>query len=145
MDEAASRLRMQVDSKPEALDEIDRRLLQLRIEAEALKKEKDTASKDRLKTIESEIGELQTKSDELTTAWAAEKNKLKGAASAKEELDRAYAAMAEAQRVGDLTRASELKYATIPTLEARIAAVENTDDGSDGLVSEVVRPEQIAG
>ena len=146
MDEAASRLRMQVDSKPEALDEIDRRLMQLRIEAEALKKEKDTASKDRLQTLEEDIAELQTQSDELTTAWAAEKDKLKGAASAKEELDRAHADMAEAQRVGDLSRASELKYATIPALEARIAEVEKQEggDAEDGLVSEVVRPEHIA-
>ena len=146
MDEAASRLRMQVDSKPEALDEIDRRLMQLRIEAEALKKEKDTASKDRLQTLEEDIAELQTQSDELTTAWAAEKDKLKGAASAKEELDRALADMAEAQRVGDLSRASELKYATIPALEARIAEVEKQEggDAEDGLVSEVVRPEHIA-
>ncbi len=146
MDEAASKIRMQVDSKPEALDEIDRRLMQLRIEAEALKKEKDDASKDRLKTIEGEIGELQTKSEELTTAWAAEKEKLKGTASAKEELDRAYANMAEAQRVGDLTKASELKYATIPALEARIAEVEKGGDGEadTGLVTEVVRPSDIA-
>ena len=147
MDEAASRLRMQVDSKPEELDEIDRRLLQLKIEAEALKKEKDAASKDRRKTIEGEIAELQTKSDELTTAWAAEKDKLKGAASAKEELDRAYAEMAEAQRVGDLQKASELKFATIPNLEKRIADVEGSEDADadDGLVSEVVRPDHIAG
>ncbi|MEO1660796.1 MAG: ATP-dependent chaperone ClpB [Pseudomonadota bacterium] len=147
MDEAASRLRMQVDSKPEELDEIDRRLLQLKIEAEALKKEKDTASKDRRKTIEGEIAELQTKSDELTTAWAAEKDKLKGAASAKEELDRAYAEMAEAQRVGDLQKASELKFATIPDLEKRISDVEGSEDieTDDGLVSEVVRPDHIAG
>lgn len=146
MDEAASRLRMQVDSKPEELDEIDRRLLQLRIEAEALKKEKDDASKDRLQSIEGEIGELQTKSDELTTAWAAEKDKLKGAASAKDELDRAYAEMAEAQRVGDLQKASELKFSTIPELEKRISDVEGSDDaGTDeGLVSEVVRPDHIA-
>ncbi|MHA7898323.1 MAG: ATP-dependent chaperone ClpB [Henriciella sp.] len=146
MDEAASRLRMQVDSKPEELDEIDRRLLQLRIEAEALKKEKDDASKDRLKTIEGEIGELQTKSDELTTAWAAEKDKLKGAASAKDELDRAYAEMAEAQRVGDLQKASELKFSTIPALEKRIADVEGKDEAGqeEGLVSEVVRPDHIA-
>ena len=146
MDEAASRLRMQVDSKPEELDEIDRRLLQLRIEAEALKKEKDSASKDRLKTIEGEIGELQTKSDELTTAWAAEKDKLKGAASAKDALDRAYAEMAEAQRVGDLQKASELKFSTIPALEKRIADVESGDENErdDGLVSEVVRPDHIA-
>ncbi|MEM6535228.1 MAG: ATP-dependent chaperone ClpB [Pseudomonadota bacterium] len=144
MDEAASRLRMQVDSKPEELDEIDRRLLQLRIETEALKKEKDAASKDRLKTIEGEISELQTKSDELTTAWAAEKDKLKGAASAKDALDRAYAEMAEAQRRGDLQKASELKFATIPNLEKMIADAETADEGDDGLVSEVVRPDHIA-
>ena len=149
MDEAASRLRMQVDSKPEALDEIDRRLLQLKIEAEALKKEKDQASKDRLAAIEDQIDELQSESDELTTTWAAEKDKLKGAASAKEELDRANADMAEAQRRGDLSRASELKYSVIPELEARIAAVEKAEaeDGSEpdsGLVSEVVRPQHIA-
>lgn len=146
MDEAASRLRMQVDSKPEELDEIDRRLMLLRIEVEALKKEKDRASKDRLATIESEISELQPKSDELTTAWSAEKNKLKGAAAAKEQLDRAYADMAEAQRRGDLTKASELKFSTIPGLEKLITEVEGEEDeGDDGLVSEVVRPEDIAG
>ncbi|WP_084396223.1 ATP-dependent chaperone ClpB [Henriciella aquimarina] len=148
MDEAASRLRMQVDSKPEALDEIDRRLLQLKIEAEALKKEKDQASKDRLAAIEEQIEDLQAQSDELSTAWAAEKDKLKGAASAKEELDRAHAEMAEAQRRGDLSRASELKYSVIPQLEERIAAVEKaeTDNGEaqEGLVSEVVRPEHVA-
>lgn len=145
MDEAASRLRMQVDSKPEELDEIDRRLLQLKIEAEALKKEKDDASKDRLASIESEIAGLQSQSDELTTAWAAEKQKLKGAASAKEDLDRAFAEMAEAQRVGDLSKASELKYAVIPNLEEQIAAAERGGDGDEnGLVSEVVRAEHIA-
>ncbi len=148
MDEAASRLRMQVDSKPEELDEIDRRLLQLKIEAEALKKEKDQASRDRLEAIETEIDDLQGQSDDISTAWAAEKDKLKGAASAKEELDRAHAEMAEAQRSGDLSRASELKYAVIPELEARISAVETSesdDSSSDtGLVSEVVRPENIA-
>ena len=145
MDEAASRLRMQVDSKPEELDEIDRRLLQLKIEAEALKKEKDTASKERLSTLEGEIAELQAESDELTTAWAAEKEKLKGAASAKDQLARAESELAEAQRTGDLARASELKYATIPALEKQIAAAEGTEDGADGgLVSEVVRPEHVA-
>ena len=143
MDEAASFIRMQVDSKPEELDEVDRRLMQLRIEAEALKKEKDSASKDRLETIEQEIGELATRSDELATTWSAEKEKLKGAASAKERLDRARADMAEAERTGDLSAASELKYATIPALEAEIASVEGKkEDG--GLVSEVVRPEHIA-
>ncbi len=145
MDEAAARLRMQVDTKPEELDEIDRRLMQLRIEAEALKKEKDAASQDRLKTIEVEIGELDTRSDELTTAWSAEKNKLKGAASAKEQLDRAQSDMAEAQRQGDLAKASELKFSTIPALEKLIAEVEAKGDAEGGLVSEVVRPEHIAG
>ena len=145
MDEAASRLRMQVDSKPEELDEIDRRLLQLKIEAEALKKEADTASQDRLQSLEGEIGELQARSDELTTAWAAEKDKLKGAASAKEQLDRAYAEMAEAQRQGDLAKASEIKFSIIPKLEQMIADVEGRGDSEDeGLVSEVVRPEHIA-
>jgi len=147
MDEAASRLRMQVDSKPEALDEIDRRLLQLKIEAEALKKEKDDASKERLQTIEGEIAGLQTESDELTTAWAAEKQKLKGAASAKDQLARAETDLAEAQRTGDLARASELKYATIPALEKQIAEAEGRGEADDaqGLVSEVVRPEHVAG
>jgi ATP-dependent Clp protease ATP-binding subunit ClpB len=144
MDEASARLRMQIDSKPEELDEIDRRLLQLKIEAEALKREKDAASKDRLKTLEGDISELQAKSDELTSAWSAEKNKLKGTATAKEQLDRAYADMAEAQRTGDLTRASELKFATIPELEKQIRDVEGSEDAEDGLVSEVVRPEHIA-
>ncbi len=144
MDEAASRLRMQVDSKPEELDEIDRRLMQIRIEAEALKKEKDKSSKERLQDIEKEIGELQAKSSELTAAWSAEKQKLQGAASAKEKLDRAFADMAEAERTGDLTKASELKYGTIPQLEAEIAAVESGDTPSGGLVSEVVQPDHIA-
>jgi ATP-dependent Clp protease ATP-binding subunit ClpB len=144
MDEAASRLRMQVDSKPEELDEIDRRLLQLKIEAEALKKEKDAASKERLNTLEEEIAELQAHSDELTTAWSAEKNKLKGAATAKEQLDRAYAEMAEAQRQGDLAKASELKFATIPQLEKLIRETEGSEDGGGGVVSEVVKPEDIA-
>jgi ATP-dependent Clp protease ATP-binding subunit ClpB len=144
MDEASSRLRMQVDSKPEELDEIDRRLLQLKIEVEALKKEKDAASQDRLKTLEEEIGELQAHSDELTTAWSAEKDKLKGAASAKEQLDRAYADMAEAQRQGDLGKASELKFATIPALEKLIKDTEGSEDSGGGVVSEVVKPEDIA-
>ncbi|MEO0816866.1 MAG: ATP-dependent chaperone ClpB [Pseudomonadota bacterium] len=145
MDEAASRLRMQVDSKPEELDEIDRRLLQLKIEAEALKKEKDDASRERLASLEGEISELQTQSDELTTAWAAEKQKLKGAASAKDALARAETELAEAQRTGDLAKASELKYATIPALEKQIREAEGAGDGDDGgLVSEVVRPEHVA-
>ncbi len=144
MDEAASRLRMQVDSKPEELDEIDRRLLQLKIEAEALKKEKDAASVERLKTLEGDIASLESRSRELTTAWSAEKEKLKGAAAAKEKLDRAYSEMAEAQRQGDLTRASELKFSVIPSLQKLITDIESKDDDDSGLVSEVVRPEHVA-
>ena len=144
MDEAASHLRMEVDSKPEELDEIDRRIMQLRIETEALKKEKDAASKDRLKSLEKEIGELQSTSDELTSIWSAERNKLKGAAAAKEQLDRAFANLAEAERTGDLARASELKYGEIPRLEADIASVEGDKGEANTLVSEVVRPDDIA-
>src|SRR5689334_2804647 len=117
MDEAASRLRMAVESKPEELDEIDRRLMQIRIEAEALKKEKDDASKDRLKRREAEIKELQAKSDEISNAWKAEKSRLAGATSAKEQLDRARAELADAERRGDFSAAGEIKYGRIPALE----------------------------
>ena len=110
MDEAASRLRMAVESKPEELDEIDRRLTQIRIEAEALKKEKDEASQDRLRRREAEIVELQAKSDEITQAWKAEKNRLAGATSAKEKLERARTELADAERRSDWARACELKY-----------------------------------
>jgi ATP-dependent Clp protease ATP-binding subunit ClpB len=144
MDEAASRLRMQVDSKPEELDEIDRRLTQLQIEAQALRKESDDASKDRLAKIEVEIGELQTRSDELTTAWRAEKERLAGATSAKERLDRVRAELAEAERNADWSRASELKYGEIPQLEEMIRAQEGGEREGPGLVSEVVQPEHIA-
>ncbi len=145
MDEAASHLRMEVDSKPEELDEIDRRVMQLRIESEALKKEKDSASRERVHVLEKQIGELQASSDELTSIWSAEKNKLKGAAAAKEQLDRAFADLAEAERTGDLARASELKYGAIPKLESQIALVEGDKNGeANTLVSEVVRPNDIA-
>src|SRR5262249_32939582 len=114
MDEAASRLRMQVDSKPEELDEIDRRAMQLKIEREALKKETDEASKRRLEKIEGEIADLEEKSAALTAAWAAEKDKLASATQAKEQLDRLRADLADAERRGDLARASEIKYGKIP-------------------------------
>ncbi len=145
MDEASARLRMQVDSKPEALDEIDRRLMQLRIEAEALKREKDDASRDRLKRIDTEIGGLQTRSDELTTAWRAEKERMAGATTAKEKLDRLRAELADAERRADWSRASQLKYGEIPALEAQVAQAENGDGTpGGGLVSESVEPEHIA-
>ena len=147
MDEAASRLRMAVESKPEELDEIDRRLMQLKIEAQALKKETDDASKDRLTKISAEIEELQAKSDEITTAWQAEKSRLGGATQAKEQLDRARAELAEAERQSDWDKAGELKYSVIPQLEQQIADAEGASDESDatgGLVKEVVDEEAIA-
>jgi ATP-dependent Clp protease ATP-binding subunit ClpB len=147
MDEAASRLRMAVESKPEELDEIDRRLMQLRIEVEALKKEKDDASRDRLKRREAEIKELQAKSDEITTAWKAEKDRLAGGTQAKERLDKARAELADAERRSDWARAGQIKYGDIPALEKLIADAEGKENGAvEGkpLVKEVVDAEAIA-
>jgi ATP-dependent Clp protease ATP-binding subunit ClpB len=149
MDEAASRLRMAVESKPEELDEIDRRLMQIRIEAEALKKEKDEASRERLKRREAEIKELQAKSNEISSAWKAEKDRLAGATSAKEKLDRARAELADAERRGDFSRAGEIKYGQIPALEKLIAEAEGKADGvgekgKQPLVKEVVDADAIA-
>jgi ATP-dependent Clp protease ATP-binding subunit ClpB len=143
MDEAASRLRMQVDSKPEELDELDRRTLQLKIELEALKKEKDAASQERLKKLAVEIGELETRSKELTATWSAEKQKLQITSKSKEELERAQTEYENAVRRGDLARASELKYGRIPQLEKQIADAEKAG-AAGGLVKEVVDAEQIA-
>jgi ATP-dependent Clp protease ATP-binding subunit ClpB len=140
VDEAASRLRMQVDSKPEELDELDRRLLQLKIEREALKREEDAASRDRLEKLEHELADLQERSDAMTTAWRNEKERLQGAQKLKEQLDQARSEMEVAERRGDYARASELKYGVIPQLERDIAARQ-----SDGrLVNEAVTEEQIA-
>ncbi len=147
MDEAAARLRMAVESKPEELDEIDRRLMQIRIEAEALKKEKDDASKDRLKRREAEIRELQAKSDEISAAWKAEKGRLAGATSAKDKLDKVRAEMADAERRSDWARAGEIKYGEIPALEKLIAESEGksaTGDEKAPLVKEEVDEEAIA-
>ena len=149
MDEAAARLRMAVESKPEELDEIDRRLMQIRIEAEALKKEKDDASRDRLKRREAEIKELQAKSDEISATWRAEKTRLAGATNAKERLDRARADLADAERRGDFSRAGEIKYGDIPALEKLISEAEGRTDASDKnakapLVKEVVDADAIA-
>jgi len=143
IDEAAARLRMAVDSKPEELDELDRRLVQLKIEFEALKKESDAASKDRAQKLESEIRDLETRSGELTAAWSAEKQKLQTAAKAKEELDRLNTEYENAVRQGDLTRASELKYGRIPQVEKQVADLQAKGEG--GLVHEVVDDEAIAG
>ncbi len=146
MDEAASRLRMAVESKPEELDEIDRRLMQLRIEVEALKKEKDEASRDRMVKREAEIKELQAKSDEITAAWRAEKDRLAGATSAKDQLDKARAELADAERRGDFSRAGEIKYGRIPALEKLISDAEKTGGGDKpgALVKEEVDADAIA-
>ena len=140
IDEAASRLRMQVDSKPEELDELDRRVLQLKIEREALKRETDAASRERLTKLEAELAGLQEKSDALTAAWKAEKEKLVENQSIKERLDRARSDVEVAQRRGDLQRASELLYGVIPDLEKQMAKAQ---DGGQ-LVNEAVTEEQVA-
>ena len=140
IDEAASRLRMQVDSKPEELDELDRRVLQLKIEREALKRETDSASRERLTKLEAELAGLEEKSDALTAAWKAEKEKLVENQSIKERLDRARSDVEVAQRRGDLQRASELLYGVIPDLEKQMAKAQ---DGGQ-LVNEAVTEEQIA-
>ncbi|HRD46978.1 MAG TPA: AAA family ATPase, partial [Caulobacter sp.] len=146
VDEAASRVRMAVDSKPEELDEIDRRLVQLKIEREALKKETDAASKQRLENLEVEIDDLQHDSDEMTARWKAEKEKVGSAAQAREALDRLRAELVAAQRAGDLQRASEIAYGQIPQLEKRLAEEESkaAEGAGDTLTPEVVDAEQIA-
>ncbi|MEM9349620.1 MAG: ATP-dependent chaperone ClpB [Pseudomonadota bacterium] len=141
MDEAASRLRMQVDSKPEELDALDRQILQLQIEAEALKKEDDAASKDRLESLELELSNLQDQSAEMTAKWQAERDRMAGAQQLKEELDRARAELDRAKRDGDLAKAGELSYGIIPDLEKKLG---EADDAEDVMVEEAVRPEQIA-
>src|ERR1700723_2775916 len=129
MDEAASRLRMQVDSKPEELDELDRRLIQLKIEREALRKEDDSASAERLTKLVKELEELEQESAELTAEWQAEKGKLAGAQKLKEQLDQARAELEIVQRAGNWSRAGELTYGVIPDLERRIAEAEASGKG----------------
>ncbi|MBF9030668.1 ATP-dependent chaperone ClpB [Rhodobacterales bacterium HKCCE3408] len=142
VDEAASRLRMEVDSKPEELDALDREILQKQIEAEALKKEDDQASKDRLEKLERELSDLQQRSSEMTAQWQAERDKLESARTLKERLDHARAELDQAKRAGDLARAGELSYGVIPGLEKELSAAEAAED--DLMVEEAVRPEQIA-
>ena len=142
MDEAASRLRMEVDSKPEAIDELDRRLIQLKIEQAALKKESDAASKERLGKLEKEIAELDQQSAELTSKWQAEKDKLGVQQKAKEQLDQARAELEIVQREGKLDRASELKYGVIPDLERQLA--EAAEEGGEHMLKEEVTDQDIA-
>ncbi|VAV89463.1 ClpB protein [hydrothermal vent metagenome] len=143
MDEAASRLRMEVDSKPEELDALDREILQKQIEAEALKKEDDKASKDRLKKLEKELAELHERSSEMTAQWQAERDKLAGARDIKEQLEHARSELEIAKRDGDLAKAGELSYGVIPGLEKKLAEAEKAEEGGM-MVEEAVRPEQIA-
>ncbi len=144
MDEAASRLRMQVDSKPEALDELDRRLMQLKIEREALRREDDAASRDRLSKLEIEIAEIQERSDALSAGWRAEKDRVSETQKLKERLDQARSEVEMAQRRGDLGRASELMYGVIPALESEIALKQVVPGDGAQLVNEAVTEEAIA-
>ena len=142
MDEAASRLRMEADSKPEELDAVDRELLQKQIEAEALKKETDTASKDRLAKLEKDLANLQEQSSQMTAQWQGERDKLASARDIKEELDNARIDFETARRAGDLAKMGEMQYGVIPELEKKLQAAEK--QGDDVMVEEAVRPEHIA-
>ena len=144
VDEAGSRLRMQVDSKPEELDSLDRDIVRLKIEQEALKKETDVASQDRLKRLEKELADLEEKSDVLTSKWKAEKDKLGEATDVKAKLDQARADLAIAQRQGEYQKAGELTYAVIPGLEKRLAELEASGQSGE-MVKESVTPDHIAG
>ncbi|QUS55574.1 ATP-dependent chaperone ClpB [Pseudovibrio brasiliensis] len=144
VDEAASRLRMQVDSKPEELDELDRRIIQLKIEREALKKEDDEATKDRLQRLEKELVDLEEESNALTQRWQAEKDKLSGEQKIKEQLDEARTELEQAQRVGNLARAGELSYGVIPDLEKKLANAQTAEDVDNTMLNETVSSESIA-
>ena len=148
IDEAASRLRMQVDSKPEALDELDRRVIQLKIEREALKKEDDKASADRLLKLEAELGGLEEELSALTARWQAEKDRLADAQGLKERLENARLELEQVQRRGELERASELAYGLIPQLEADIAAASESasSDADNGatMLEEVIGEDHVA-
>ncbi|MFO1142718.1 MAG: ATP-dependent chaperone ClpB [Amaricoccus sp.] len=142
MDEAASRLRMEVDSKPEELDALDRDILQKEIEAEALKNETDVASQDRLAKLVKELSVLKDRSTEMTARWQAERDKLKGATELKEQIDQAKIELETATRAGNFARAGELKYGVLPDLEKRLAEAEAA--GGTAMVEEAVTPEQVA-
>lgn len=145
MDEAASRLRMQVDSKPEELDELDRRIIQLKIEREALKKETDRSSQDRLEKLEIDLAAIEEEASALTARWQAEKSKLGRAADLKRQLDELRNELAIAQRKGEFQRAGELAYGIIPKLEKELEDAEGRDaEDVDPMVQEVVTPDNIA-
>jgi len=143
MDEAASRIRMEVESKPEEIETLDRRIIQLKIEREALRKESDEASKDRLARLEDELAELEDQSAALTERWQAEKVKIQSESKLKEQLDQARIELEQAQRSGDLARAGELSYGTIPALEKQLAEAHGASEGA--MLREEVTDEDIAG
>ena len=142
VDEAASRLRMEVDSKPEELDELDRRIIQLKIEREALKKEDDGASRDRLKKLEKELSRLEADSTALANQWTSEKAALADATQIKEQLDQARITIEKAMREGQYEKAGELQYDLIPRLEAKLAKAEAAENGR--MLEESVTPEHVA-
>ncbi len=145
MDEAASRLRMEVDSKPEELDALDRQVIQLKIEREALKKEDDAASKERLEKLEGELAELERQSGDMTLQWQAEKARLAGSSEIKEKLEAARAELEQVQRSGNLARAGELAYGVIPGLEKQLANAEEAGDANENtMVRESVTDQDIA-
>ena len=143
MDEAAARLKMQVDSKPEELDSMDREIIRLKIEQEALKKETDTGSKTRLQMLEKELAELEKQSADLTSRWSAEKNKLSNAQKLKSELDTLRIELANAQRRGEFQRAGELAYGRIPELEKKLADIEAHENPGE-MMEEAVTANHIA-
>ncbi len=142
MDEAASRIRMEVESKPEEIENLDRRIIQLKIEREALKKESDRASKDRLGKLETELANLEQQSAEITQRWQAEKDKISAEAKLKEQLDQARLELEQAQRNGDLARAGELQYGRIPELEKQLADAQEATHGA--MLREEVTDQDIA-
>ncbi|WP_133364790.1 ATP-dependent chaperone ClpB [Qipengyuania sediminis] len=142
MDEAASRIRMEVESKPEEIENLDRRIIQLKIEEQALQRESDRASKDRLDTLRKELAELEQQSSELTTRWQGERDKIAGEAKVKEELDAAKLELEQAQRTGDLAKAGELQYGRIPELEKRLAEAQG--DTENAMLRERVTEDDIA-
>ena len=144
MDEAASKIKMEVDSKPSELDELDRRIIQLKIEREALTKEKDAASKDRLKNLEKELSELEETSATLTAQWQKEKDRIEGDHKIKERLDAARVELEKAQREGNLARAGELTYGEIPDLEEKLKNVTEGDADDNQLLKEEVSDNDIA-
>lgn len=144
IDEAASRIRMEIDSKPESMDKLDRRLIKLKIEREALNKEKDKASKKRLSDLEKQIAELESEYSELEEVWKAEKAAVHGAQHIKEELDKARMEMEVARRAGDLARMSELQYARIPELEQQLANADENEQAETKLLRSNVTDEEIA-